>query len=96
MSDPLRLTITSSGVLIGNTTTVVVAVNPNRKFLLLINDSDTDIYGAFGTAAVPHAGFLIKANGGGLILDSGGVTQQAVNAITLSGSNKMLLVNQGV
>ena len=87
--------ITSTAVTVANTSTSVAVANSQRRFLLLINDSDTNIYCKFGATAIVHQGVLLVANGGGLLLDTTGVTQQAMNCITLSGSNKVLLVNTG-
>ena len=89
------IVITASSVSVQSTSTTSLAADPQRKFLLLINDSDTNIYCKFGATAIVHQGVLLVANGGGLLLDTTGVTQQAMNCITLSGSNKVLLVNTG-
>ena len=44
-------------------TTTILAHNPHRKYLLIINDSDVDVYLMFGAAAVLNTG--IRLNGGG-------------------------------
>jgi len=86
--------ITSTAVTVANTSTSVAVANSQRQFLLLINDSDTNIYCKFGATAIVHQGVLLVANGGGLLLDSTGVSQQAINCIAVTGS-KTLLVSQG-
>lgn len=42
----------------------VLAPNPNRKYVLLVNDSPEDIYLNLGTTSEAGEGILIKSNGG--------------------------------
>lgn len=85
--------MTHTAVTIGNTSTSVVASNATRKYLLLQNISDEDIFIKFGAAAVSNEGILIPANNGSYILEGKIISDQAVNGICASGS-KTLLVTQ--
>ena len=80
-----------SNVSVGVATTIVLAENGARTYLLLVNDSDTVIYLAIGAPAELNKGIRLNANGGAfeMIRDIGGNwSPQAVNAIsTAAGKN---------
>lgn len=81
---------------VGATTTVVLAENGARTYLLLVNDSDTVIYLGIGAAAVLNKGPRLNANGGAfeMIRDVGGnFSPQAVNAIA-SAAGKNLTIQE--
>lgn len=44
---------------IANSSTEILAKNPNRKVVLLSNDSDEDIYVALGEAAIMNEGVIL-------------------------------------
>jgi len=79
-------------------TTVIISANPSRKWLLLVNDSDTPIWVNLGAAAKIHEGIRINANGGSLELSSvhDCLYLDAVNGIHESTNNKVMLVTEGV
>jgi uncharacterized protein (DUF2345 family) len=79
-------------------TTAVLAANRSRKFVLVVNDSDTDVYLKIGVAAVANQGIRINANGGSFTMSPqhGNLDQRAINGITSSGSSKTVLVTEGV
>lgn len=58
-----------SGVSVNNVSTSVVGVNRNRKFLILTNDSDENIYVACASTAVMNQGIRLSANGGSVVID---------------------------
>lgn len=88
--------LTHSTVTVGVTTGAVLAANTNRKYAILINDSDTAIYINIGAAAVLNTGIRIEANGGSYELSArnGNLSSAAINAISAAGS-KILLVTEG-
>ena len=90
-------TPTHTAVTVGNSTTVAKAANANRKYLLLVNDSDEVVYVKLGAAAVLNQGIRINASGGSYEMSGalGNLYTGAVNAICTSGS-KTLLVTEGV
>lgn len=82
-------------VVIGNTTTSVIAANESRNYLLLINDSDEKIYIKLGAAAVSGEGIAIAVAGTYEISPAkGNLYKGAINGICASGS-KNLLVTEG-
>lgn len=66
----------------------VLAANANRSYALIINDSDTAQYLAFGTTAVVNTGVRINANGGSYEISraANNLTGLAVNAVNGTGS----------
>lgn len=80
-----------------NTTQEAVAANPQRTYLLLINDSDTALYLKLGAAAVVNQGIRLNANGGSLELSdiNANLDLRAVNVIHGGAGNKALLITEG-
>jgi hypothetical protein len=87
-------TPTEAAVSVGVTSTPVLGANPNRKFLLLINDSPNTIYLSIGgNTAVLNTGQRLNLNGGSLLLDRY-IPTSAIKAIaSVAASN--LLVTEG-
>lgn len=88
-------TVTHTPVTVANATTAVAAANADRKWLLIINNSDETIYLKLGAAAVLNQGIRINASGGSLELTGGSIYVGAVNGICASGG-KVALVTEGV
>lgn len=82
---------------IGVATTAALAANANRKYALIINDSDTVIYLKIGAAAVLNEGIRLNAQGGSyeMSVGYGNLDTRAINAIS-SVAAKVLLVTEGV
>jgi len=91
------ITPTHTAVTAGATTTAALAVNANRKYALLVNDSDEVIYIKLGAAAVLNEGIRLNANGGSYEMSNsiGNLTTGAINCISTSGG-KILLATEGV
>lgn len=83
----------SSVVNVGTTSTTLLSSNTSRKYALLVNDSDEDVYIKLGATAVLNQGIRINANGGSyeLSLGNGNLYTGSVNGICLSGSKKILV-----
>jgi hypothetical protein len=81
--------ITNFNVSVGSSSTQVLAANSNRKLLILVNDSDEDIYIALGATATLNSGIRLNKKGGSLTLDDPKYTG-VVNAICLSGSKNLV------
>ncbi|SRR6266571_283639 len=78
-----------------NASTTALAANATRRFILLVNDSDTDIYvNLAGATAVLNQGVRLSANGGSLLLDTY-CPVTAIKAIHGSSGNKALLFTEG-
>lgn len=80
--------ITNLNVSIGTSSTQVLAANSNRKLLILVNDSDENIYVSLGGTATLNNGIRLNANGGSFVLDNP-IYKGVVNAISSSGSKTL-------
>ena len=96
LASSLMPTPTHSAVNVAATSTAVAAVNEKRRYLLLVNDSDTVIYLKFGVAAVANQGIRINANGGSyeMSMQAGNLHRGAINGIHASTGNKVMLVTE--
>lgn len=94
-----RLTaITHSVLTVTTTSQQVLAANPDRKYAMLINDSDTVIYIKIGAPAVVGEGIRLNPNGGSYEMSSaiGNLHTGAINAIHGGTGTKNLLIAEGV
>jgi hypothetical protein len=80
----------------GTTSGTVLAANTDRKYACFINDSDTAIYLAEGTAAVVNSGIRLNANGGIYEMSPavGNLYAGEINGIS-SAATKKVLVTEG-
>lgn len=91
-------TLASGPVNVTAVSAVVLAANAGRKFLLLQNVSDTDIWLNIGAAAVVDGGMAkLVARRGSLVMSRklGNLNTGAVHAIHAGVGNKALLVSEG-
>ena len=86
-----RTASTSGAVTVGNTTTSVLASNPDRKSATFVNDSDEAIYLQLGANAVLNEGIRLNAAGGSYTIDHNNLFTGAVNAICSSGSKNLVV-----
>lgn len=61
--DPKMTILKPGNATVGTTAVAVVLANPDRKYVLICNDSDTDMYLAIGTTAVLNKGKLLGIKG---------------------------------
>lgn len=96
MSDQPRQ-IAHSTATVGTTEDEAVAANPNRSYLLLINQHATQIiYLKFGgVAAVANEGIRLNAAGGSLEISgrNGNLDTRAIRAVA-DGANTPLLISE--
>ena len=90
-------TMTHTPITAAATTTAALAANANRKYALLVNDSDEVIYIKLGAEAVLNQGIRLNASGGSYEMSNsiGNLTTGAINCISTSGG-KILLATEGV
>ena len=81
--------ITNFNVSVGSSSTQVLSANSSRKLLILVNDSDQDIYIALGATATLNSGIRLNKKGGALTIDDPKYTG-VVNAICLNGSKNLI------
>jgi len=86
---------TTSNVTVGNTSTLVLAANADRKVASFVNDSDETIYLSRGNAAELHKGIRLNANGGSFEISGVNLYTGNIYAICESGG-KVLCVEEGV
>lgn len=91
------ITLTHTTASVTTTSGQVLASNINRKYALLINDSDTTIYLKIGANAVANQGIRLNANGGYYEMLLGqNLATGAINAIHAGVGSKTILVTEGV
>jgi len=90
-----NLTLTHTTIQVATTSTIVLPANSNRKYLLIVNDSDTNMYLSFGVDAVLNEGIPVSASGN-YELQPWFISTQAINCIHGGVGDKKLLVTEGV
>lgn len=92
-----KRTPTHTAITVGAATTVIAAANANRKYLLMVNDSNEDIYIKLGAPGVLNEGIRINLGGGNyeISIRNGNSYLGAINGICASGA-KILLVTEEV
>lgn len=95
MSD-YRRNLEHTTVATSTTSIQVAAFNARRTYMVLQNDSDTDIYVYFGGTAVVGQGFRLNANGGSLEISgrNQNLDIREVNGINSISGGKNLLVTE--
>ncbi len=83
---------------VGTATGTAVPANAARKYLLVINDSDTDMYLGLDGDAVANEGIRVNSGGGsyGMSFKDGDLFTGLVTAIHGSTGTKKLLYTEGV
>ena len=91
-------TITYSVLATTTSSQLALAVNTNRKYAMLINDSDTAIYVKIAATAVANEGIRLNPNGGAYEISSaiGNLHIGEINAIHGGTGTKNLLIVEGV
>ena len=79
----------NSNVTVTSTSGPILAFNSGRKYAVIVNDSDADIYLALGVTAVVNKGILIKAAGGSYEINADNMFRGVVNGVTASGSKNV-------
>jgi len=98
MGHPLTWRIgsyTNTAVTVGNTTTAILAAEPSRMHVVIVNDSDEAVYLAFGADAVLNSGVRLNASGGSYEMNPDNLYAGAINGICTSGQ-KVVTVVEGI
>lgn len=80
----------NNAVNVGTSSTSVLAARDTRKGAVLVNDSDEDIYLAFGGVAVLNQGIRLNNGGGAYEITSVNLWTGTINAIHGGSGNKVL------
>jgi hypothetical protein len=95
--DTTRIDFTHTEVTALTSSTAVLGINPNRKYALFMNDSDTTMYLFVGATAALNKGIRLNANGGSYEMTVGqGNISHGVVKVICSATPKTLLVTEGV
>ena len=90
---PVSFSIRQTVVSVTTSSTVLIAANPNRKYLALMNNGAGAVTLSFDTnAAVAGSGWTLAASGGGITWEATGVPIQAINGITASGTSSVVVL----
>jgi len=82
---------TSDSVTIGTVSTEILALNTNRLYALIVNNSTSSVYLALGVPAVLNKGIRINANGGSYEIKTDNLFNGAINGISAAGSKDVVV-----
>jgi len=74
---------------VGVTSTLALAANEARKYCILINDSDEEIYLSLGSTAVLNKGIRLNRKGGLIEIGGDKPFRGAIYAISTTGSKNL-------
>lgn len=69
----------------------ILPVNPDRHYVLMVNDSDSVFYLALGTPAVANQGIRLNANGGSYEINSTNLFKGQINGISTAATKKLMV-----
>ena len=78
--------VSNTSVTVGATSTEIAAANTDRVEIIIVNDSDEEVYLAQGAAAVMNKGIRLNRRGGTYI---SGIFTGVINGICASGSKNV-------
>lgn len=78
---------------LGVTQQEILAINPARRYCLLVNDSDTDCYISLGVPAALNTGIRLNSSGGAYEINATNLFSGRIYAIS-SGATKRLMVTE--
>ena len=83
---------TDQSVDVANTSTLVIAENPRRKLLTIVNASDTEMWLRFQSPAIVGRGLFLSGGGFTLEIGQGNLWTGPIYAIHSAGGTKRLSV----
>ena len=89
------ITATHSNVAVTNASTILLSENFNRKYLLLVNNSDTIIFINLNGAATVGQGIPLHPNGS-YEMSANYITTSGIQAIHNATGEKTILITEGV
>ncbi len=81
-----------TSVSVTTSSTEIVAANTARKWLVLTNIGNRDVYVAVGQTALSLKGALLGKGGGSVSLGAEMMTTEAINGITSAGSATVMIL----
>lgn len=89
------VTPANTGVNVGVASTAILALNADRLYALIVNQSDEDMWLGIGAAAVVNQGIWLKAGGGFYEINWTNLYTGAINGIHAGAGNKIVTVMEG-
>jgi len=81
-----------TNVSVTNSSTEIIDANAARKWLILTNIGNRDVFVASGQTALVDKGALLGKGGGSIILDSSNMATEAINGIVSGGSATVMIL----
>ena len=75
------MTVEAKKVILGTTSSEILALNIKRRYALIINDSPKEVYLAFGTSAIQEEGIVLTTRGSSYEM----VRSQNFNVLSING-----------
>ena len=85
---------TTGSVSVGSTSTTILSADSDRKFAVIVNDSDETVYLSLTATALMNQGIRINANGGWYEINSTNLYTGIITGICSSGS-KVVTYSEG-
>ncbi|MCZ2396125.1 MAG: hypothetical protein LC100_06225 [Chitinophagales bacterium] len=89
------ISATHSNVAVTNVSTVLLPENPERKYLLLVNNSDATVFLNLSGIAVENEGIPLHPNGS-YEMSGSYITKSEIQAVHNNAGEKTILVTEGV
>jgi len=89
---PKATSAANSSVTVGTSSTAVLAAEPDRKILIVVNASDEAVYVSFGSTAILGEGVYLSPSGGAVTLDLVGMYTGPISAISASGGKELTVM----
>jgi len=89
------ITPVNTGVNVTVASTTILALNADRLYALIVNESDEDMWLGIGVAAVAHIGIWLKAGGGFYEITWINLYTGVINGIHAGAGNKIVTVMEG-
>lgn len=81
-----------SNVSVTTSSTEIIDANTKRKWCVLTNIGNQDVFIAAGQTALVDKGALLGKRGGSIILDASNMTTEAINGIVSGGSSTVMIL----
>lgn len=81
-----------SNVSVTNSSTEILDANTTRKWAIITNIGNSDVFLAVGQTALVDKGALLGKRGGALALDASNMATEAINGITDGGSSTVMIL----
>jgi len=95
LNEHVYTTAAKGAVNVTTSSTTILSTNNDRRYALIVNDSDTTIYLALGGAAVLNQGIQLNANGGSYEINWTNLFRGQICGIHGGSGNKVVTKMEG-